>query len=183
MIKDYIKLFEAEQRPDSLELVRLPYAPADLEPVINEANVRYHYNTLSRGYVDRYNAGEGDPDFNWGGAMLHNLWWPQLKPPSGANKPTGLILSLIEREYTDYENFKQKFSQAAMALQGSGWCYLSRAGDIRTLKNQDYNKSILVAVDMWEHAFLMGEDSPDKSKYLKNIWKIINWDVVNQRLA
>ena len=182
-MKEYIKLFEADQRPDRLELVRLPYAYGDLAPVMNEANVKYHYAKLSQGYVDRYNAGEGDPDFNWGGAMLHNLWWPQLRPAGGANKPTGPIKSMIESEYGDYENFKEKFTEAAMGLQGSGWCYLSRAGDIRTLKNQDYNKAIVLAVDLWEHSWCTGEDAPDKAKYLKNIWKIINWDAVNQRLA
>lgn len=182
-MQQYIKLFEAETRPEKLELVRLPYGYADLAPVINETNVRYHYGKLSRAYVDRYNAGEGDPDFNWGGAMLHNLWWPQLRPPAGANKPTGAILNLIEHEHGDYQTFRDKFTETAMGLRGSGWCYLSRAGDIRTLKNQDYNKSIVLAVDMWEHSFSVGTDTPDKAKYLKDIWKIINWDAVNQRLA
>jgi Fe-Mn family superoxide dismutase len=182
-MKQYIQLFEAEKRPEKLELVSLPYRTNELEPVMNQANVEYHYNKLSRGYVDRYNAGEGDPDFNYGGAMLHNLFWPQLQPPGGANKPRGLILSMIEREFGDYANFKEKFTEAAMALQGSGWCYLSRAGDIRTLANQNYNKTIILAVDLWEHAWVVGEDKPDKARYVKNIWKIINWDTVNQRLV
>jgi len=182
-MKEYIKLFEAETRPEKLELDRLPYAYADLMPVLTEDNVRYHYAQLSQGYVNRYNAGEGDPDFNWGGARLHNLWWPQLRPAVRSNRPTGDILSLIEREHGDYESFKEQFTEAAMALQGSGWCYLSRAGDIRTLKNQSYNKTIVLAVDMWEHSWQHDVKNPDKLKYLRDIWKIINWDVVNQRLA
>ena len=182
-MKEYIKLIEAETRPEKLELVGLPYAHADLMPVLTEANVKYHYTQLSQGYVNRYNAGEGDPDFNWGGARLHNLWWPQLRPAARANKPTGAILSLIEREHGDYESFKEQFTEAAMALQGSGWCYLSRAGDIRTLKNQSYNKTIVLAVDLWEHSWQYDVKAPDKLKYLRDIWKIINWDVVNQRLA
>jgi Fe-Mn family superoxide dismutase len=182
-MKEYIKLFEAEKRPDKLSLVSLPYRTDELEPVMSQATVEYHYGKLSRGYVDRYNAGEGDPDFNYGGAMLHNLFWPQLRPPGGANKPTGLILDKINKEFGDYENFKEKFIEAAMALQGSGWCYLSRAGDIRTLANQNYNKSIVLAVDLWEHSWTVGENKPDKARYVKNIWRIINWDVVNQRLS
>lgn len=182
-MKEYIKLFEAEQRPEKLELVSLPYDYADLAPVLSEANVRYHYNKLSRGYVDRYNREEGDPDFNYGGAMLHNLFWPQLRPAKSVNKPVGLIKSMIEREFGDYETFKEKFTEEAMGLQGSGWCYLSRAGDIRTLANQNYNKTIILAVDLWEHSYIVGEDNPDKAKYLKDIWKIINWDTVNQRLS
>ena len=51
----------------------------DLSPVLSKDNVDYHYNVLSKGYVDRYNKKEGDPKFNYGGAMLHNLFWTQVK--------------------------------------------------------------------------------------------------------
>jgi Fe-Mn family superoxide dismutase len=181
-MEKYMQLFEAEQRPDQLTLVRLPYKLEDLEPVMSEATVDYHYNKLSRAYVDRYNSGEGDADFNWGGAMLHNMWWPQLRPAKGANRPTGAIADLIDDRFGSYEEFRDAFAKEAMALQGSGWCYLSRSGDIKTLKNQSYNKSVLLPVDAWEHAFLL-DPKPDKARYFKNIWKIINWDVINHRMA
>lgn len=180
-MKEYLKLFEAGQRPEKLELVSLPYDFSELEPIMSEATVKYHYSKLSRAYVDRYNSGEGDSDFNWGGAMLHNLWWPQLKPASGANKPKGAIAEIIDKNYGSYEEFREEFTKQAMGLQGSGWCYLNRSGEIRTLKNQDYNKSVLLPIDMWEHSYILTK--PDKALYLKNIWKIINWDVINHRLG
>jgi Fe-Mn family superoxide dismutase len=180
-MQNYIRLFEAESRADHLTLTPLPYKLDELEPVMSAATVDYHYNKLSRAYVDRYNSGEGDSDFNWGGAMLHNLWWPQLRPAKGANKPTGAIAEFINGEFGDYPAFQEKFIEMAMGLQGSGWCYLSRGGDIKTLRNQDYNRSIILAVDMWEHSYILTR--PDKQHYLKNIWRIINWDVVNQRLV
>ena len=84
-----------EAKEESLILEKLPYSIGDLAPILSKENVDYHYNVLSKGYVDRYNAGEGDPKFNYGGAKLHNLWWTQLKKPSGTNTPTGSILELI----------------------------------------------------------------------------------------
>ena len=36
-------------------------------------------------------------------------------------------------------------------------------------------------VDWWEHAWAL-DYQHDKTKYLKNIWKIINWDIVNERI-
>mgnify|MGYP003347400788 CR=1 FL=1 len=182
-MQQYIKLFEAQQLPEQLTLEPLPYAVDDLEPVMSAATVDYHYNKLSRAYVDRYNSGEGDPQFNWGGAMLHNLWWAQLRPPSGANRPKGAVEEFINRHFDNYPSFQEQFAEAAMGLQGSGWCYLSYSGEIKTLKNQDYNKNILLAVDMWEHSWQYGVEKPDKQYYLKTIWRIINWPVVNQRLV
>jgi superoxide dismutase, Fe-Mn family len=183
LMRDYIQLFEAERRPEKISLVKLPYDTDALEPVLSQANVKFHYQQLSQGYVDRYNSSEGDADFNWGGAQLHNLWWAQLQPPRGANRPHGEIAALIEREHGSFEEFKENFSEAAQTLQGSGWCYLSRAGDIRTLRNQDFVKSVLLPVDLWEHSWQYDVANPNKQKYLENIWRIINWQVINHRIA
>ena len=58
-IKQWIQLFEAKQsREKTLVLEPLPYGMGDLDPVLSRANVEYHYGVLSRGYVNRYNAGE-----------------------------------------------------------------------------------------------------------------------------
>ena len=69
-----------EQKEEQLELQSLPYKITDLAPVLSKENVDYHYDILSRGYVNRYNNNEGDADFNYGGAKLHNLRWQQFKP-------------------------------------------------------------------------------------------------------
>ena len=83
------KLTEAKE--EQIQLARLPYKMTELAPVLSEDNIKYHYNVLTKGYVNRYNAGEGDPDFNYGGAKLHNLFWSQLKAPGGANAPVGML--------------------------------------------------------------------------------------------
>ena len=63
-----------EAKEEQLELEKLPYNLDALQPVLSKQNVDYHYDVLSRGYVTRYNNKEGDADFNYGGAKLHNLW-------------------------------------------------------------------------------------------------------------
>ena len=76
-MREYISLFESK-REQSLTLEKLPYGTDELSPVLSKENVEYHYKVLSKGYVERYNNKEGDPDFNYGGAKLHNLWWLSL---------------------------------------------------------------------------------------------------------
>ena len=44
-----------------------------------------------------YNEKEGDPNFNYGGAKLHNLFWSQLQKPKPGNKPSGAIKELINK--------------------------------------------------------------------------------------
>tara|TARA_B100000902_G_scaffold398633_1_gene466141 strand:+ start:310 stop:858 length:549 start_codon:yes stop_codon:yes gene_type:complete len=177
-------IMEVTEKEQELSLEKLPYNTGDLSPVLSKDNVDYHYNVLSKGYVDRYNAGEGDPDFNYGGAKLHNLWWTQLKKPAGSNTPSGSILELIKDKYSDYKKFQEELVKTAMGIQGSGWVYLSKKGELKTTPNQSFKKDILMPIDMWEHSFsdYTTEGKECKKKYLTSVMKIINWEVINNRL-
>jgi Fe-Mn family superoxide dismutase len=166
---------------EKLELAKLPYARTALAPVLSKSNIDNHYGKLAKGYVDRYNKGEGDKTFNAAGAYLHNLFFPQLRVPRSSNLPTGAVKSLIERKFKTFDKFKEELAEKAMKLQGSNWIYLSKNGTIKTIPNHQKRTDIALLIDWWEHAWAL-DYGTDKSKYLKNIWKIINWDVVNHRL-
>lgn len=170
---------------DTRELVqnRLKFDRDALEPVMSKATVDYHYTGLAAKYFERYNDGEGDLDFNYGGAMLHNLFFGNLIEPQAANRPSGTALEVIESKWDSFDNFKQEFEKEAMSIQGSGWVYMDHNGSIKTIANHEYRKTMKIAllIDWWEHAWAL-DYQQDKSKYLKNIWRIINWDIVNDRI-
>ena len=179
-----MKLSMNESKPQKLELKKLAYATGDLSPVLSKDNVEYHYNVLSNGYVNRYNNGEGDADFNYGGAMLHNLFWEQLQKPSSANKPQGAIKELIEHRFGDMKSFVDEMISTAMTIQGSGWVYLSKSGELKTTPNQSYKTDILMPIDMWEHSFTDYTPAKDaKGKYIKAVMSIIDWDQINVRMG
>ena len=180
-MRKQIDLIEASTRPAKLETTPLPYGEKDLDPVMSAASINYHYDHLAKGYAKRYNAGEGNADFNRAGNFLHNKFFSQLKAPRGANKPRGPVQTLIEEKFKTYEDFKAAVKEEAMKIQGSGWVYLSTAGEIKTIKNHAVRTDICVLIDWWEHAWSLDYQS-DKEKYLDNIWKIIDWDVCNERL-
>jgi Fe-Mn family superoxide dismutase len=135
---------------------------------------------LYKGYVDRYNKKEGDRAFNEAGAYLHSIYFSQFKAP-GVSRPAGTILDIINRHHTNFVNFKKAFKEEAMKVQGSGWVYLSKSGQIKTIKNHQKRTDIAFIVDMWEHAF-QNDYGSKKDKYLDNIWRIIDWSAVNRRL-
>jgi Fe-Mn family superoxide dismutase len=68
-----------------------------------------------------------------------------------------------------------------MKLQGSNWIYLSKSGQIKTIRNHAKRTDIALLVDWWEHAWSLDYHS-DKEKYLDNIWRIMDWDAINRRL-
>ena len=180
-IRDTIDLIEASTRPAKLETTPLPYSEKELEPVMSRATIDYHFEHLAKGYAKRYNAGEGNADFNRAGSFLHNKFFPQLRAPKGANKPRGAVLALIEEHFETWEDFKDAFKEAAMKIQGSGWVYLSTGGAIKTIANHSVRTDIALILDMWEHAFAL-QYQWDKEAYIDSFWKIVDWNVVNERL-
>ena len=85
------------------------------------------------------------------------------------------------------EEFKEKFTQAAMTRFGSGWAWLVVDADgvleITSTKNQDSplmeGKKPLLGLDVWEHAYYLKYQNrrPD---YVDAFIKIINWKEVNK---
>lgn len=183
MSYNFIKwaILQESNTPKTLELYDLTYGRSALDPVLSKETLDLHYGKLAKGYVDRYNAGEGDPDFNEAGAYLHNIYFAQFKSPDGTNNPIGKSKEFIEKHYESFDSFKEKFEIEAMKLQGSNWIYLSKSGKIATIKNHALRSDIVLLIDWWEHAFLYDYGS-DKKKYLSNQWKIIDWNIISARV-
>lgn len=178
-IRNTIDLVETKEK-GRLEQIKLPYSRTSLSPVMSSGEIDYHYGKLYKGYVDRYNKSEGDKTFNEAGAYLHGVFFSQFKRP-GIARPRGTILDLINRHHTNFVDFKKNFKEEAMKIQGSGWIYLSKSGQIRTIRNHVKRTDIALLVDMWEHAYNLDYHA-NKGKYLDNIWRIIDWDAINRRL-
>lgn len=170
-----------ESKGKQLELAKLPYGRSGLEPVMSKDTIDYHYGNLAKGYVERYNKKEGDATFNEAGAFLHNIFFPQLQSPKNGNVPKGTSLDLINKKYGDFKKFKEEMKTVAMKIQGSGWVYMSRNGEIKTIKNHQIKNDIALLIDWWEHAWAK-DYGADKARYFDKIWQCINWDYVNRRI-
>lgn len=179
-MRDIITLLEEKNRDSDVEIVKLSYGETSLAPVISGVSMRQHYGKLAHGYAERFNKGQGDKTFNYAGAWLHNLYFTQFRPPRINNKPNGPIASLIKTKFKDWDNFKEKFKEEALSLQGSGWVYLARDGQLKIIHNHQVRNDILILVDMWEHAYQL-DYSSNKSKYLDSIWRIFDWNIINTR--
>ncbi len=179
-MREIITLLEDKSRPQDIEIIPLNFTEGEVNPVLSKETLDLHYGKLAHGYAERYNNKEGDRDFNYAGVFLHNLLFTQYREVRNSNPPNGPMKGFIDKHYGSYDDMKSEFQEVAMGLQGSNWIYLAHDGSIKTIKNHEVRNDILLLVDWWEHAWILDYGS-DKKKYLKEQWKIINWNVINTR--
>jgi Fe-Mn family superoxide dismutase len=126
---------------------------------------------------------------NGGGHANHQFFWEILGPNAGG-APKGAIGDAITRDFGSFARFQSLFADAATKHFGSGWAFLvvkpaTERLEIMSLPNQDspvsQGMSALLCCDVWEHAYYLKYRNrrPD---YLAAWWKVVAWDVVDQRL-
>ena len=123
---------------------------------------------------------------NLGGVLNHNLFWDTMTP-GGSSEPVGDLKAAIEEKFGSFDAFKKEFEEAGKGQFGSGWAWLvvSDAGlEVISTKNQDNpilsGKTPLLGNDVWEHAYYLDYQNA-RAKYLEEWWKVVNWDVVEER--
>jgi Fe-Mn family superoxide dismutase len=177
-IREIITLVEAASGSDITQ-VKLDYGMGALSPVISRSTMDNHYGKLYKKYVETYNKNHAD-SFNAAGAELHSIYFSQFKRPGSSIQPRGKIADIIHRHYSDFLTFKKAMKEQANNFHGSGWLYLSKSGQIRTIQNHAHRTDIALLIDLWEHAYQ--NDHGSKDKYMDAIWRIMDWDKINHRL-
>lgn len=189
-------------------LAELPYAIDALAPAMSAETLTFHHGKHLKTYVDNLNAAIASTPMkglaledvvmqasgallnNAGQVLNHNLFFAQLRSPQDSNAPTGRIARLINEQFGGFDNFRALFEKAATTLFGSGWAWLSISdSDIPTI-TQEPNASNpilhglrpLLTADVWEHAYYVDYRNA-RADYLRALWTIIDWDVVNERLG
>jgi Fe-Mn family superoxide dismutase len=192
----------------------LPYDFGALEPHIDARTMEIHHGKHHGGYVAKLNAAlekapalqgksieeimkgwENAPSEvrtairnNGGGHYNHSLFW-KLLSPKGGGKPSGTLLAKIESGFGGFEIFKDKFSEAAANIFGSGWAWVAveRGGKlaIAATPNQDnplmQGKTPILGLDVWEHAYYLKYQNR-RPEYIAAFWSIVNWEQVAANL-
>jgi Fe-Mn family superoxide dismutase len=129
--------------------------------------------------------------FEFDGMRLHELYFEQLEGGSAPLSPESALSKQMDTEYHGAENFLLYFRMIAM-MRGPGWAMLywdpmakqflagfsgeQHQGHFVTLP-------VILALDVWEHAFLLDYGAQGKGKYVDAFFKNLNWGEVEKRFA
>ena len=196
----------------AFSLPALPYAHDALEPHIDKMTMEIHHGKHHQAYVTNLNnALANHPDLasksieellannlaivpeaikgpvrnNGGGHWNHSMFWEIMGPGKGGT-PVGNLAQAINAKFSNFEDFKTKFSAAGVGRFGSGWAWLIKSGDgvdIMSTPNQDNplmeGKTAVLGCDVWEHAYYLKYQNrrPD---YIANWWNVVNWEAAEK---
>lgn len=185
----------------SFELPPLPYARDALAPHISAETIDFHYGKHHQTYVNNLNklvantafadqslediilATKEGPIFNNAAQIWnHTFYWHSLSP-NAKKQPEGALLTAIQKQFSSFESFQEKFTQSAISLFGSGWTWLVQNTDgnlaICNTINADtplcHGQTPLLTCDVWEHAYYIDHRNA-RPQYLTHYWALVNWD-------
>jgi Fe-Mn family superoxide dismutase len=192
---------------------KLPYDEGALAPAVSAQTLSFHYGKHHATYVKTLNELTSGTDWaelsleevvkraakdaeakkifnNAGQAWNHDFYWQSMKP-NGGGEPGGKLKSAIEREFGSFKDFREKFSQAAIAQFGSGWAWLvaDAGGKLKIVPTSNADTPIahgekpLLTIDVWEHAYYL--DYQNKRPDHVNAWldKLANWSFAEKNLG
>jgi len=188
------------------ELTVLPYAMDALQPVISKQTLEFHHGKHHLAYVNKLNELiEGTPFkdatleemiksadgaiFNNAAQDWNHTFYFSTFSPTGGGKPSGALAEAINKKWGDFDSFRQKFSDAAVSLFGSGWAWLVQNKDreLEIIKESNAGNPLregytpLLTFDVWEHAYYLDVQNR-RADHIKGLWDIIDWNIVAGRM-
>ena len=127
--------------------------------------------------------------FEFDGMRLHEHYFEQLEGGTTPMQADSALAKQFEKEYHKPEYFLEYFKMIA-GVRGPGWAILywdaeaaqflagfvgeQHQGHFATLP-------IILALDVWEHAYILDHGASGRGKYIDAFLKNLNWSVIEKR--
>ena len=125
--------------------------------------------------------------FEFDGMRLHEYYFGALTGGADAYDPQSALATALEKQFGSHDAFIEQLTQAGMT-RGSGWALLywdqhaqqflihwadeHHLGHLATLP-------IVLALDCWEHAYMIDHDTTGRKAYIESYLANLNWNTLN----
>ena len=105
--------------------------------------------------------------------------------PDGKKAPSGALAVDINRRFGSLNAFREKFTEMALSVFGSGYVWLFNGKQglcLVTTANQETPAGVvmpLLNLDVWEHAYYLKHYNK-RADYINDWWNVVNWDLAEQ---
>ena len=127
--------------------------------------------------------------FEFNGMRMHEYYFTQLEGGAETCNAESGFAKAVSEKYGSVENFISHFTSVGMS-RGIGWSILyydpiAKTPHTAWVTDHELGQlgglPILLAMDMWEHAFMIDYIPAEKKSYIEAFLKNLNWSVVEKR--
>lgn len=129
--------------------------------------------------------------FEWNGMRMHEHYFSQWEGGSAPLTTESDLGKALSAQYGSIDAWQARFRGVAM-MRGIGWAVLSWDSVGKQFVNhfvadhelgQLNGLTTILALDMWEHAYMVDYVPAEKTKYVEAFFKNLNGTLVSQRFA
>jgi Fe-Mn family superoxide dismutase len=129
--------------------------------------------------------------FEFDGMRMHEYYFEQLEEGAKGAGETSALKDLAEERYGSWDAFITHVKEVA-GTRGIGWVIVyfdpaQRAMHTAWVSDHELGQfaglPIVLAIDMWEHAFMVDYVPADKKNYVDALLENVNWNVVEKRFV
>jgi len=126
--------------------------------------------------------------FEFDGMRLHELYFEAL---GGDGQANGTIVDALAKQWGSFEAWSNEFKAMGM-MRGIGWVLLTYDPKGQMFHNvwvSDHELGhlatlpIMIAMDMWEHAFMVDYVPAQKGDYVAAFMQNLKWSKVEERFV
>lgn len=128
--------------------------------------------------------------FEFDGMRMHEYYFEQFEGGAKEASENSKLLEKAKEKYGSFEKFVTHVHEVA-GTRGIGWVvvYFDSVGDtLHTAFVNDHELGqlaglpIILAVDLWEHAYMVDYLPKEKKSYVQAFFENVNWSIVENRL-
>jgi Fe-Mn family superoxide dismutase len=126
--------------------------------------------------------------FEWNGMRNHEYFFKSFEGGAQGLSAESKLRKNIESEFGSIDTWLANFTSIALT-RGSGWAMMYYDPLTKKLTHAWVDEHhvgqlgglpIVLALDMWEHAFLFDYTPADKKKYITAFFENLNWSVIEK---
>lgn len=173
-IEEHLKLYSGYVKHANLILEHIENLSKDTE------KNSYELGELSRRF-----------SFEFGGMRNHEFYFQSLEGGSKNLSKKSPLYKAIADEWGSFDTWLLRFKTTAMT-RGIGWAklvYDEKDGRLLTFWHDEQHLGQLpdthtvLALDMWEHAYMIDYQTSGKKQYIEDFFQNINWEIVEKNFT
>lgn len=128
--------------------------------------------------------------FEFNGMRMHEYYFKQFEGGPLPVDSEGSLMKVATEKYGGWDQFIAHIKEVA-GTRGIGWVVVyfdAVASTLHTAFVNDHELGqlaglpIILAVDLWEHAYMVDYVPAEKKNYIEAFLENVNWDVVEKRV-